>query len=271
MANDDRWKRRDDRWHAPVRTVELDLGGLRVYDCTPIDLPAEDDRVYLSIHGSGFVQCAGEICRAMGIGTAMQLGIRVWAVDYRMPPDHPFPAALDDCLTAYRALLEEHRPERIVIGGESAGGNLTAATILRARDEGLPLPAAAVLKTPAVDLTGSGDSWQTNLGLDPLLTRSHMPVFLLYADGHNLADPYLSPLFGDLTKGFPPTILTTGTRDLLLSDAVRMHRALRAAGAEAALHVTEAGGHGGFLGMAPEDQAILQEVRQFVDTHTRSA
>jgi acetyl esterase/lipase len=187
-----------------------------------------------------------------------------------MPPDHPFPAALDDCLATYRALLQERPPDQIIVGGASAGGNLTAALVLRARDEGLPLPAAVALFTPAVDLTEAGDSHQTNLGLDPLLPGSARPAFLLYAAGHDLTHPYLSPLNGDFTKGFPPTILTTGTRDMLLSDTVRMHRALRAAGIAAELHVTEAAGHGGFMGMAPEDEEILREVRRFADTHWRS-
>ena len=248
---------------APVEVEELAVGAARVYQITPTDQPI-DDRVYLDIHGGAFIQGAGETCRAMGIGVARRMGLRVWALDYRMPPDHPFPAALDDCLAAYRALLQAHKPQRIAVGGASAGGNLAAALILRARGEGLPLPAAVVLMTPGVDLTGSGDSIQTNRGLDPLLTRDAGPAFQLYAGGHDLSDPYLSPLFGDFTPGFPPTILTTGTRDLLLSDTVRMHRALRAAGIEAQLHVTEAGGHGGFLGRAPEDAAILHEVRQFV-------
>ncbi len=125
--------------------------------------------------------------------------------------------------------------------------------------------------TPGVDLTASGDSLQTNLGLDPLITASSSPAFGLYAAGHDLTDPYVSPLFADFTKGFPPTILTTGTRDMLLSDTVRMHRALRAAGIAADLHVTEAGGHGGFFGMAPEDREIEAEVRRFVDRHWAAA
>ena len=154
----------------------------------------------------------------------------MWAVDYRMPPDHPFPAGLDDCLTVYEALLADHRPEEIIVGGASAGGNLAAALILRARDDGLPLPAAAVLMTPGVDLTASGDSLQTNRGLDPLIPDGSSPAFGMYAAGHDLTDPYVSPLYGDFTKGFPPTILTTGTRDMLLSDTVRMHRALRVGG-----------------------------------------
>ncbi|HEY8061052.1 MAG TPA: alpha/beta hydrolase fold domain-containing protein, partial [Acidimicrobiales bacterium] len=103
------------------------------------------------------------------------------------------------------------------------------------------------------------------LGLDPLITTSGSPAFGMYAAGHDLTDPYVSPLYGDFTKGFPPTILTTGTRDMLLSDTVRMHRALRSAGIPAELHVTEAGGHGGFFGMAPEDDEIQGEIRRFVD------
>ena len=146
----------------------------------------------------------------------------------------------------------------------SAGGNLAAALALRARDEGLPLPAALVLMTPEVDLTESGDSFRTNLGVDTVLTRSLMPANLLYAAGHDLADPYLSPLFGDFTKGFPPTLLTAGTRDLFLSNAVRMHRALRAAGIPAELHLLEAAPHGGFFRTSPEELELEAEVRRFV-------
>jgi monoterpene epsilon-lactone hydrolase len=138
--------------------------------------------------------------------------------------------------------------------------------VLRARDEGLPLPAAVVFNTGAFDLTGSSDSWQTNEGLDNLLSNSGTACPELYAGGHDRRDPYISPLFGDLT-GFPPTILLTGTRDMLLSDNVRMHRALRAAGVDARLHVWEAAGHGGFLGMAPEDADRFAELRGFAEEH----
>jgi acetyl esterase/lipase len=251
---------------APVVTTELDVGA-HVYEIVPTDLPDGDRRVYLDIHGGAFVFGAGECCRVMSIGAATRFGTRVWAVDYRMPPDHPFPAGLDDCLAAYRALLSDHDPAEIIVGGASAGGNLAAALVLRARDEGLPLPAAVVLMTPGVDLTASGDSLQTNLGLDPLLPGASAPTFAMYAGDRDLADPYVSPLFGDFAPGFPPTILTTGTRDRLLSDTVRMHRALRRAGIPADLHVTEAAGHGGFLGMAPEDHEIERELRLFAESH----
>jgi monoterpene epsilon-lactone hydrolase len=163
--------------------------------------------------------------------------------------------------------LREHRPEELVVGGISAGGNLAAALILRARDEGHPLPAAAVLLTPALDLSGSGDTFATNLGVDTVLTGSDRSELRLYAGGHDLQDPYVSPLFGDFSKGFPPTLLASGTRDVLLSSTVRMHRALRAAGVRADLHVLEAAPHGFFGGNTPEDRELDDEVRRFIDAH----
>ena len=118
-----------------------------------------------------------------------------------------------------------------------------------------------ILGTPEIDLTESGDSFHTNAGVDPNL-RSLIPVNLLYADGRDLAHPYLSPLFGDLA-GFPPTILISGTRDLYLSNTVRMHRKLRAAGVPAELHLIEAGAHTGFPG-APEGAEIDRELVDFI-------
>lgn len=249
---------------ARAEVTVLDVGGVTVHDIRPDDVPADDQHVVLEIHGGALIMGGGAACPLMALGAVSGLRRRMWAVDYRMPPDHPYPAGLDDCLTVYRALLEEHRPDQIVVRGGSAGANLGAALILRARDEGLPLPAGAILATPEVDLTESGDSFQTNLGVDTVLTASLMAQNLLYAGGHDLADPYLSPLFGDFTRGFPRTLLTAGTRDLFLSNAVRMHRSLRSAGVEAELHVIEAGPHGAFFGMTPEDRAIEAEVRRFL-------
>ena len=245
---------------------ELDRDGTTIFELTPTEL-LDDSSIYLSFHGGALIMGGGEICRHMATGAAAQVGRRTWAVDYRMPPDHPYPAALDDAMTAYRALLRDHSPQEIIVGGGSAGGNLAAALVLRARDEGLPLPSSAILETPEVDLTESGDSFQTNLGVDTVLTGSLMPVNLLYAAGHDLSDPYLSPLFGDFTKGFPPTFLRTGTRDLFLSNTVRMHRALRAAGVTAELHVVEAAPHGGFFGSTIEDAEVTRELRRFLKEH----
>jgi acetyl esterase/lipase len=242
---------------------DLEVDGVAVYVATPPDVTADDRRIVLDIHGGAFVFGGGAQCRAMAPLMAAIYRARTWSVDYRMPPDHPFPAALDDCLAVYRAILADHRPGDVVVAGGSAGGNLAAALLLRVRDEGLPLPAGLVLQTPAVDLTCAGDTFATNLGIDNVLTGSFTEPMELYAAGHDLRHPHLSPLFGDLT-GLPPSILTSGTRDLLLSDTVRMHRALRTAGVAAELHVWEAASHGGFLNVAPEDKDRAAEIRRFI-------
>jgi epsilon-lactone hydrolase len=245
---------------------ERDIGPCPLYVVTPEGLADDDRRVFLDIHGGAWVLGGGDLCKMTTIVLANAVGVRAWSVDYRMPPDHPFPTPLDDCLTAYRLLLDERHPSEIIVSGASAGGNLAAALILRARDEGLPMPAAVVFNTGAFDLTGAGDSWQVNDGLDNVLSGPVEPCTQLYAGSHDRQEPYISPLFGDLT-GYPPAILLTGTRDRLLSDNVRMHRALRAAGVEAELHVWEAAGHGGFLGMAPEDAERFAELGRFVEAH----
>lgn len=252
--------------HIAAEIEEIDADGARVFVVTPEGVSPDDGRIYLDFHGGAMLWGDGESCRAMGKITAAMMGARVWAVDYRTPPDHPYPAPLDDCVTAYRALLRQRAPNRIILGGASAGGNFAAATILRARDEELPLPAAAVLMTPEIDLTECGDSFHTLLGIDTALTSSLMPANLLYAGGHNLADPYVSPLFGDFTKGFPPTLLQSGTRDLFLSNTVLMHRALRRADIEAELHIFDAATHVMFMG-GPEAVDRTGEVRRFVDRH----
>jgi acetyl esterase/lipase len=247
--------------------VTRDVDGVPVHVVTPQGVDERPDQaVYLDIHGGAFTMGYGHACRAMARHMATQVQMCTWAVDYRTPPDSPYPAPLDDCLTVYRRLVEEHDPRGVVVGGQSAGGNLAAALMLRARDEGLPLPAALVLLTPEADLTESGDSFATLMGIDPVLTESLAPSIALYAAGHDLTDPYLSPLFGDLAPPFPPTLLQAGTRDLFLSNAVRMHRKLRGAGVDAELHVFEAMPHGGFFG-APEDDELAREVRRFICSH----
>jgi monoterpene epsilon-lactone hydrolase len=153
--------------HASAEAVDRDAGGVRVFDITPAGLAPDTRGVILEMHGGGLILCGGDLCRIMGMGSAARWQRRVWAVDYRMPPEHPFPAGLDDCVAAYRALLLERSPKEIIVSGGSAGGNLAAALVLRVRDEGLPMPAGVVLNTPEVDLTESGDSFQTNLGVDP--------------------------------------------------------------------------------------------------------
>ncbi len=238
------------------------IAGVTCHYAKPAGHDPDDQRVYLDIHGGGLVFGAGEFARLGGIRAAQLHKVASVAVDYRMPPDHPYPAALDDCLSVYAALVAQHGAGNLVVGGSSAGGNLAAALMLRAHDAGLPMPAGLVLMTPEVDLTESGDSFEVLLGLDPVL-KSRLPESIaLYADGAPLDHPYLSPLFGDLAH-FPPTLLQSGTRDLFLSNTVRMHRALRDAGVPAELHVFEAMPHGSFMG-APEDAGLNREIAGFV-------
>jgi epsilon-lactone hydrolase len=250
---------------AAASIAERDIGDVPVFTIDP-HAASSDDRIVLDIHGGALISGGGPACRAMATLSAARTGLRTWSVDYRMPPDHPYPAAVDDCLRVYRSLVEDHPADRVVVMGTSAGGNLAAALIVRARDEGLPLPAAAVLLTPEVDLTESGDSFHTLLGLDTTLTASLMPANLVYAGGTALHDPGVSPLFADFAPGFVPTLIQSGTRDLFLSNAVRMHRALRRADVDAELHVLEAAPHGGFGG-TPEDDEIGTEIRRFIARH----
>lgn len=252
-----------------IDVEEIAIGEARVFQVTPHDMRAGDENIYLDIHGGALVMGGGELCLALAKILALRRGARVWSVDYRMPPEHPYPAALDDCLAAYKALLRSHPPGRIVVGGGSAGGNLAAAMLLRARDEGLPLPAGLVLITPELDLTESGDSFQANLGMDSVLRQSLMPANLLYAGGADLTHPYVSPLFADFAPGFPPTLITAGTRDLFLSNAVRMHWALRAQDVPAELFILEAASHGGFPG-APESDLLDREIDRFCEQAWRA-
>lgn len=239
--------------------------GAKLYRAVPQNRTAGLEKsAYFDIHGGGFTAGGGEMCQVLTRLRAMEHGVEVWSVDYRLAPQHKYPAALDDCMAAWREALGHVDAKNIVLAGSSAGGNLAAALMLRARAEGLAIPAALLLLTPGLDLTGAGDTRETNKFHDVNLYGGGGDGPSAYAGTANLRDPFVSPLFGDFTGGWwPPTLLSSGTRDLLLSDTVRMHRALRRAGVAAELHVTEAGPHGGFMGTAPEDHELIGEVRRF--------
>src|SRR5262249_24934415 len=189
----------------------------------------------------------------------------------RTPPEDPFPAALEDGFAVYRELLAGAAGRKIVVGGFSAGANVAAAVTLLIRDWGLPPPAAVVLLTPEVDLSESGDHLRTNELLDVPLKKGLPECNALYAGAHALTDPYVTPLFADFARGFPPTLIQSGTRDLFLSNSVLLHRKLRRAGIEAELHVWEAMPHVGFgVAPVPENEEIGQEVRRFIARHCGS-
>lgn len=195
-----------------------------------VETSSDAGRVILYLHGGAFVAAAPNAHGLLLEKLCTAAGARGFYVDYRLAPEHPFPAASDDCLDAYRFLLDSGIPAgSIVIAGDSAGGNLTAGTALRARDAGLPLPAALVMMSPVLDATFSGASVTRNDGLDPLFRAC---VFETLASGYVPAqarrEPYVSPLFADLA-GLPPSLVLVGSSELLLDDSVRF--AQRAPGA----------------------------------------
>ncbi len=196
---------------------------------------------------------------------------KVISIDYRMPPDFPYPAAMDDAMAVWKEVVKTNDPKKMAIFGTSTGGGMTLAMVLRARTEGLPLPAATAPGTPWSDMTKTGDTFFTNEKVDNILVSNDGwlgDAAKLYANGHDLKDPQLSPVYGDFS-GFPPTILTSGTRDLFLSNTVRVHRKLRQAGVVADLHVFEGQSHAQYAGDpdAPETKEHFGELTAFFDKY----
>jgi acetyl esterase/lipase len=185
---------------------------------------AQHDRVVLYLHGGAFIAETPVFHGALLARICREAGARGLMVSYRLAPEHLYPAALDDCMAAYRWLLDQGIDAgRIVVAGDSAGGNLTLALLLRARDEGLPLPAGALALSPVTDLTFSGDSVRRNDGVDDMFSADLMDALVpAYLPQRELCThPHVSPLFGDFT-GMPPLLLIVGSTELLLDDSVRV-------------------------------------------------
>ena len=255
-----------------ITSESMVVNGAQAYLLTPRLIPPENrNRLLVHVHGGCYVLGGGESATTEAIYLAGFGHFKVLSVDYRRPPEFPYPAALDDAMAVWKGALKMAQPRSMAIFGTSAGGALTLSMVLRAKQEGLPLPAAIAPGTPMSDLTGVGDSFHTNFMVDNVLVGSDGrcdAMARLYANGHDLKDPLLSPVYGDM-HGFPPTILTTGTRDLLLSNTVRVHRKLRQAGVEAALYVHEGQAHGGWYRdyTAPESKETFEEIARFFDKH----
>jgi acetyl esterase/lipase len=255
-----------------VTLTSSTMGGVPVFILEPDDMPEENKkRVLLNFHGGGYVFSPGEAGTGEAAAMAGFEHFKVISVDYRMPPAFPYPAAMDDAMAVYKALLATTDPAHVAVFGTSTGGGMTLALMLRAKAEGVPLPAAIAPGTPWADLTESGDSYKTNEWLDNILVSyggylTHAAQ--LYAHGHDLKDPQLSPIYGDF-HGFPPAILTTGTRDLFLSNTVRTHRKLREAGVEAQLQVYEGMSHAYYTidPFTPEAHEVYDEIGAFLSAH----
>jgi monoterpene epsilon-lactone hydrolase len=256
--------------HVKVEPTTID--GVKAYVVTPENIPPENrGRLLVHVHGGCYVSFPGESGTVEAIYMAGFGHFKVISVDYRMPPDHPYPAALDDAMTVWKAAVKMADPKNMAIFGSSAGGALTLSMIHRAKQDNLPLPAAIAPGTPMSDLTGSGDTFRTNAMLDNVLVTYGANCdkrAALYTNGRDVKDPMLSPLFGDM-HGFPPTILTSGTRDLLLSNTVRVHRKLRQAGVEAVLQVFEGQSHAQYYRdvNAPETKEAFEEIASFFNRH----
>lgn len=184
---------------------------------------AHGEDVLLYFHGGGFVRGAARVTAHLTAALLRHLDGRAVSLDYRLAPEHPFPAAPDDCLAAYRELLESGvDPRRLVIAGDSAGAALAVVTMVRARDAGLPLPAAAALFSPVADLTLGGTSIRSKAGVDPIFTPAEFEwLFEQYVPDGDKSAPQVSPVFADLT-GLPPLLIQVGSSELLLDDAVRL-------------------------------------------------
>ena len=253
----------------------MEVAGVPCYLVTPKEIGERfKDRWLVHVHGGAFVLNGGEGCVTEAIWVATACKARVLSIDYRRPPVHPFPAAIEDAVAVWKAVIQRQEAAATALFGSSAGGNLTLATTLKLKQLGLPLPGVLFAGTPATDLEKNGDTYYTIEGLDPLGRYDGFlrACFDAYVPSGDFSSPLVSPVRGD-PRGFPPTILISGTRDLLLSDTVRMHRALRAAGVEAQLHVYEGQSHGdyitGDLVDAPESLDAQAEIFRFFDTHLK--
>jgi acetyl esterase/lipase len=255
-----------------VKSETMTLNGVTAYMVTPNVIPPENrNRLLVHVHGGCYVLSGGEAATTEAIYMAGLGHFKVLSVDYRRPPEFPYPAALDDGIAVWKASLKMAPPKNMAIFGTSAGGALTLSMVLRAKQDGLPLPGAIAPGTPMSDLTGAGDSFRTNFMVDNVLVGSDGrcdAMARLYANGRDLKDPLLSPVYGDM-HGFPPAILTTGTRDLLLSNTVRVHRKLRQAGVDAELQVYEGQSHAQYMrdANAPETKEAFEEIARFFDRH----
>jgi monoterpene epsilon-lactone hydrolase len=210
-----------------VPTAEITIDGI------------EPRHVVLYFHGGVYV--LGDALQAAGLASQVgrRAGARVISVDYRLAPEHPYPAAVDDALAAYEALLDNGTaPADIAFAGESAGGALAVATLVNASDHGLPLPAAAFAMSPYADLTLSGATMDTKRAADPLFTPEAFPARVAdYTAGHDPALGLISPIFADLS-GLPPLIIQAGSHEVLLDDAIRLARQAATADVQVTLDIT---------------------------------
>lgn len=254
-----------------VTVQEITAGGVTCEWITTAE--SESDRVIFYVHGGGYVIGSIKGYREFGGRLSRAARARVLNVEYRLAPEHPHPAAVDDSMSAYRWVLDQGvDPAKIIIAGDSAGGGLTVATLLALREAGLPLPACAVCLSPWVDLTQSGESMKTRAELDPLVSESMLGQMAdHYLPGGNATGtPLASPLFADLS-GLPPVLIQVGTSEVLYDDSTRLADRLIDAGGKATLEPWEEMVHifQLFAPMLPEGQQAIERIGEFILQHTK--
>lgn len=248
--------------------TECQANGVRSLLVAIRDLPAE--RHALLFHGGGYMCGNPEGVRDLATRLARAARADVLVPDYRLAPENPHPAAVEDALSAYRYLVERGSPERSVVVGESAGGGLAIATLLAARDQGLPLPAASGCFSAWVDMTVSGATITTKAEVDPIASGDSLRMSAqAYLQGQELTLPLASPLHGDLT-GLPPLLLQVGSEEVLLDDSIRLARQAREAGVDVTLEVTDGLPHvfQYFASFLPQAQAAIDRAGEFLAKHT---
>ncbi len=262
------------RQRLKVRVEPGTMAGVKIYTVTPETIrPENSGRVLVQIHGGCYVLNPAEAALPEAMLISAMGGYKVIAVDYRMPPEAYFPAALDDSMAVYKEVIAKTDPKRVGLIGTSAGGALVLEMGLRAKQLGMPLPGAIAAGMPMSDSTKTGDTFYTNAMLDNVLVSTEGfcdAAAAFYAHGHDMKDPLISPVYGDMS-GFPPTILTSGTRDLLLSNTVRVHRKLRNLGIDSFLQVYEGQSHAqyGRDDRIPEVREAFVEISGFFDKNLR--
>jgi acetyl esterase/lipase len=233
---------------------------------------ADPDRILLYLHGGGYVVGSVNTHRSQVAGYSLASGVRALSVDYRLAPEHPHPAAVEDAAAAYRWLLDQGiEARRIAVAGDSAGGGLTAAALLALRDAGDPLPACGVMISPWLDMEGSGASVTTGANSDPLVGKEELlQMAEVYLGGLDPRTPLASPLYAELA-GLPPLLIHVGTAEILLDDARRFASRAREAGVDVSLkewedmiHVFQA-----FAMLLPEGQQSVNEIGAFIREHLR--
>jgi len=272
-AGTDEWRKRQSaeaRRLFPVNVEEATTAGVRTDIITPVlaeTRKVNSEKVLINLHGGGFNSDSGSLIEGVPICNLAK--IKVVSVYYRLAPENPFPAAVDDVVAVYKELLKTYRPRNVGIFGTSAGATLTAEVAARLKQSGMPLPGALGMFSVHPDYTRPTDS-QELFALDGFPGRleprdPNHPVEDAYAGKTNRKDPVLSPLFADLT-GWPPSLLVTSTRDLLLSDTAMFHRALLRAGDDAQLVVYEALPHAFWYHyQLPETKEALDLMAKFFD------